>query len=335
MENWQNELSHLITSLDELEEYISINEEEKESISKGNKLFSLQITPYYAKLLASLDNAHPLRKTIMPDMIEENSIEYLPNFEKESEFSPVKGIRIELKGRATIKLTHFCPNHCRYCFRKYWVASGGDTLSFNDIDAILDYIKENTDITECCLSGGEPLIVSDNLLEHLFSRLNEIEHVKVIRIFTRVFAVLPSRITSRLLNILKMHPTVYVVGHFDHGDELSDGAIKACRMLTDNGVPVFSATVLLRGVNDTDEVLGNLFEKCVQNKIKPLYLYHCVPAVGVKHFLTDIDVGTQIIARLYSKLSVLCIPLYTVPLVGRKLLAMPSMHKEVDIEKEL
>ncbi len=328
MENWQNELLHLITSIDELEKYIKIKKEDKESAIVGNTLFPLQITPYYANLLSSLDENHPLRKTILPTSIEESSVENLPNFDKEEEFSPVKGIRVELQGRATIIVTHFCPNHCRYCFRKYWVMTGGSTLSFSDADNILNYIRNNTNITECCLSGGEPLIATDDLLEYIISGLAKIEHVKIIRIFTRIIAVLPSRITDKLVNILKMHPTIYIIAHFDHKDELTNEAIKASRALSDNGIPVFSATVLLRGINDTDEILGELFEKCLQNKIKPFYLYHCVPAIGTKHLVTDINVGTKIIERLYAKLSALCIPLYSVPLIGEKLLAMPSIHKD-------
>lgn len=326
MEKWRDELSNLVTSVDELKKYIPISDDKLESIGIGNGIFPLMITPYYANLLSTLPENHPLINCILPAAVEKESVENLPNFEKEEEFSHgIKGLRVELSGRATIITTQFCPNHCRYCFRKYYVNMGKFTLSMADIDRIIEYVKNDTTITECCLSGGEPLVLSDEKLEYLISSLAAIPHVKIMRIFTRAFAVLPSRFTDNLIRILKIFPTLYMIAHLDHADELSHESIRACRLVADNGIPIFSSTVLLKNINDSSEILGNLFQKCLQNKIKPFYLYHCVPAMGVKHFMTEVDVGTKIIEELYSKLSALCIPLFTVPLIGEKALAMPCM----------
>ena len=328
MEKWKEELANLVTSVEELRKYISISNDMLESIEIGNSIFPMMITPYYARLLSTLPNNHPLIKCILPTAVERESIENLPNFEKEEEFSHgIKGLRVELSGRATIITTQFCPNHCRYCFRKYYVNIGRATLSISDVDKIVDYIKNDDSITECCLSGGEPLILSDDTLEYLITALSAIPHVKILRIFTRLLGVLPYRFTENLLRILKIFPTLYVIAHLDHADELTEESIRACRLLTDNGIPIFSSTVLLKNVNDSSEMLGDLFQKCLQNKIKPIYLYHCVPAMGVKHFMTEVEVGTRIIEELYSKLSALCIPLYTVPLIGEKALAMPCMKE--------
>lgn len=326
MEKWKQELRSLITTFDEIKKYISIPDENIKDFEVGNSIFPMMITPYYAKLLSTLPSDHPLLKCILPTAIEKESVENLPNFQKEEEFSHgIKGLRVELSGRATIITTQFCPNHCRYCFRKYYVNIGKATLTKADIDKIVEYIKNDTTVTECCLSGGEPLVLSDDLLEYLITALSNISHVKVLRIFSRAFAVLPSRFTENLLRILKIFPTLYMIAHFDHADELTEETIHACRLLADNGIPMFSSTVLLKDINDSSRVLGELFQKCLQNKIKPFYLYHCVPAMGVKHFMTEVDVGTKIIEELYSKLSALCIPLYTVPLIGEKALAMPYM----------
>lgn len=326
MEKWQNELSNLITTVDDLRKYVSISDDKLEGIGIGNEIFPMMITPYYANLLSKLPEKHPLINCILPAAIEKESIGNLPNFQKEEEFSHgIKGLRVELSGRATIITTQFCPNHCRYCFRKYYVNIGRATLGKDDIDRIVEYIKNDISITECCLSGGEPLILSDDILEYLITELASIPHVKIMRIFSRAFAVLPDRFTENLLRILKIFPTLYMIAHFDHADELTEDSIRACRLLADNGIPVFSSTVLLKNINDSAQILGDLFQKCLQNKIKPFYLYHCVPAMGVKHFMTEVDVGTKIIEELYAKLSALCIPLYTVPLVGEKALAMPCM----------
>ena len=334
MENWKAELSNLITTVDELKKYITIPDDELDSIGIGNGIFPLMITPYYARVLSSLPQDHPLFKCILPSAVEKESVEFLPNFKKEEEFSHgIKGLRIELSGRASIIATHFCPNHCRYCFRKYYVNIGHGTLTLSDFDKIIEYIQDDKTITEVCLSGGEPLTLPDSTLEYLFTAMASIPHVKVMRIFTRVLAVLPSRITPELVNILKSFPTLYIIAHFDHKDELTKETIKASRALSDNGIPVFSSTVLLKGINDSAQILGDLFSTCVQNKIKPLYLYHCVPAMGVKHFMTTVELGTDIIAELYSTMSALSIPLYTVPLLGSKALAMPCMKEKY--EKQL
>lgn len=326
MEKWKCELGKLITTVDELKEYINIPDDTIDSIEIGNGIFPMMITPYYAKLLSTLPADHPLIRCVLPSAIEKESIENLPNFKKEEEFSHgIKGLRVELSGRATIITTQFCPNHCRYCFRKYYVNIGQATLTVSDIDKIIDYINNDDSITECCLSGGEPFVLQDEILEYLITEISKIPHVKILRIFTRLLAVLPDRFTDNLLRILKKFPTLYVIAHFDHVDELTDESIRACRLLADNGIPVFSSTVLLKNINDSAETLGALFQKCLQNKIKPFYLYHCVPAMGVKHFMTEVEVGTKIIEELYSKLSALCIPLYTVPLIGEKALAMPCM----------
>lgn len=326
MEKWKSELGNLITSVDELKKYISIPDNLLESIGIGNSIFPMMITPYYAKLLSTLPPDHPLIKCILPASIEKESIGNLPNFKKEEEFSHgIKGLRVELSGRATIITTQFCPNHCRYCFRKYYVNIGRATLTISDIDRIIEYIRSDETITECCLSGGEPLTLSDETLEYLITSLSTIPHIKILRIFTRLLGVLPYRFTDNLLRILKIFPTLYVIAHLDHADELTEESIRACRLLADNGIPIFSSTVLLKNVNDSSQILGELFQKCLQNKIKPFYLYHCVPAMGVKHFMTEVEVGTRIIEELYSKLSALCIPLYTVPLIGEKALAMPCM----------
>lgn len=331
MEKWKTELSNLITTIDELKKYIKIPDGELDSIGIGNGIFPLMITPYYARVLSSLPENHPLFKCILPSSLEKESVDFLPDFEKEEEFSHgIKGLRIELSGRATIITTQFCPNHCRYCFRKYYVNIGHGTLIPSDIDKIVEYIRDDGTITEVCLSGGEPLSLPDKTIKYLITAFASIPHVKVMRVFTRMLAVLPMRITSELVNILKSFPTLYVIGHFDHKDELTNEAIMACRALSDNGVPVFSSTVLLKGINDSAKVLGDLFTTCVQNKIKPLYLYHCVPAMGVKHFMTTVELGTDIIAELYSTLSALCIPLYTVPLLGSKALAMPCMKEKYE-----
>lgn len=331
MEKWKEELGNLITTVDELKKYITIPDNELDSIGIGNGIFPLMITPYYAKVLSSLPQNHPLFKCILPSAIEKESVDYLPNFEKEEEFSHgIKGLRIELNGRATIIMTQFCPNHCRYCFRKYYVNIGHGTLTLSNIDKIVEYIKNDETTTEVCLSGGEPLALPDKTLDYLFNALSSISHVKVLRVFTRALAVLPMRFTPQLVKILKSVPTLYIIGHFDHKDELTKETINACRVLVDNGIPVFSSTVLLKGVNDSAKVLGDLFTMCVQNRIKPLYLYHCVPAMGVKHFMTTVELGTDIIAELYSTLSALCIPLYTVPLLGSKALAMPCMKEKYE-----
>jgi lysine 2,3-aminomutase len=184
------------------------------------------------------------------------------------------------------------------------------------LDAAFGYIEANSDIWEVILSGGDPLILSPRRLEKLLTRLRKIEHVKIIRIHTRVPVVSSERITPELVAHLRAANPLYVVIHTNHAQEFSEAAKRACARLADAGIPLLSQTVLLKGINDTEATLGELMRLLVENRIKPYYLHHGDKARGTSHFRTSIAEGQALLRDLRGNYSGLCQPEYVLDIPG-------------------
>jgi len=324
MEEWKKQLANLIRTPDELKKILDLSDNECNEIKKVVDVYRMSITPYYASLIDPKDNECPIRKMIIPNIHELDDTMSSPNLEKEKEYETILGLREEYNGKATVLLTYMCPNYCRHCFRKYWVGKSNRTLSKDQIDDILNAIRNKTAIKEVCISGGEPLMVDDATIEHILCGLTKINHVKIVRVFSRIPIILPQRITEKLVEVLKKYPILYFCTHFNHKKELTSIAIESCKKLINAGIPVLNQTVLLKGINDNTETMKELLWELILNKIKPFYLYHCVKTTGTAHLVTPVEIGTEIIKKLYGEMSALAIPLYTVPLYGSKVLAMPN-----------
>ncbi|MDG1462041.1 MAG: lysine-2,3-aminomutase-like protein [Gammaproteobacteria bacterium] len=223
--------------------------------------------------------------------------------------SPVKGIIHRYPDRVLLTPVHVCPVYCRFCFRREDVGKQ-QTISASELDEALQYIAADTDIWEVILSGGDPLVLSPRRLADLLERLRAIEHVKVIRIHTRVPVVSPEKITPQLVKVLRAANPLYMVIHTNHAQEFSSAALNACATLADAGLPLLSQTVLLKGINDKPETLGSLMRLLVENRIKPYYLHHADRAKGTGHFRTKIQQGQQIMREMRGRYSGLCQPEY-------------------------
>jgi lysine 2,3-aminomutase len=232
--------------------------------------------------------------------------------------SPVEGIVHRYPDRVLLKLVHVCPVYCRFCFRREMVGPGKrPTLSRAALDAALDYIRTHPEIWEVILTGGDPLILSARRLREVTRALATIDHVKVIRVHTRVPVVAPDRVTAELVRALKVKgQSTYVVLHANHPRELSAPAREACARIVDAGIPMLSQSVLLRGVNDDAETLGALMRAFVENRIKPYYLHHGDLAPGTAHLRTEIAEGQDLMRALHGRLSGLCQPTYVLDIPG-------------------
>jgi lysine 2,3-aminomutase len=171
-------------------------------------------------------------------------------------------------------------------------------------------------VWEVSLSGGDPLLLSPRRLANMLAELNAIEHVKVIRIHTRIPVVDPDRVTAELTAALRQDKAVFVVLHSNHPRELTNAAQAACARLIDNGIPMLSQSVLLKGINDDAETLETLLRKLVENRIKPYYLHHADQARGTSHFRTPIKAGQQLMRELRGRVSGLCQPDYVLDIPG-------------------
>jgi len=230
--------------------------------------------------------------------------------------SPVEGIVHRYPDRVLLKLLHTCPVYCRFCFRREQVGNQGRVLSPEEAQNAFAYIRQHPEIWEVVLSGGDPFILSDRRLAEVIAELNAIDHVKVIRIHTRVPTVDPSRVTAELVDALRGRAPVYVLLHCNHARELTPEARAACARLTDAGIPLLSQSVLLRGVNDTVESLTNLMRALVESRVTPHYLHHADLARGTSHFRVPIAEGQKLLHKMRGKVSGLCQPTYILDIPG-------------------
>jgi lysine 2,3-aminomutase len=217
-----------------------------------------------------------------------------------------------------LKLTHVCAVYCRFCFRREMVGPGKPAgLSQAALAAAFDYIRSHPQIWEVILTGGDPLILSPRRLRAVMESLAGIDHVKVIRIHTRMPVAEPARVTANMVRAIKLKrkPT-YVAVHVNHPRELTAQAREACARIADAGIPLLSQTVLLAGVNDTAGVMDELMRALVECRIKPYYLHHGDLAPGTGHLRTDIAAGQELMRRLRGRASGLCQPTYVLDIPG-------------------
>lgn len=228
----------------------------------------------------------------------------------------VKGIIHRYPDRCLLIPITACLAYCRFCFRREKVGTNSKALTQTELKAAYAYIAEHPEIWEVILSGGDPLVLKPKVLEPIFQSLVKIEHVGVIRIHTRTPLVAPERITTDLLKALKITKAVYVVLHVNHPSELTEAVKVACARFVDTGIPLLSQTVLLKGINDDPDILGELMRTLVRNRIKPYYLHHADIAEGTSHFRTTIEKGQSIIKSLRGRYSGLCQPTYVLDIPG-------------------
>jgi lysine 2,3-aminomutase len=234
--------------------------------------------------------------------------------------TPVPGVVHRYPDRVLLKPVSVCPVYCRFCFRREQVGPKRDVspsvLSEAQLSEALAYIRAHESIWEVILSGGDPLILAPNKLARLLAQLDAIEHVRVIRIHTRVPVVDSRRIDAELLAALAVRTAVYVVLHCNHARELSDAAARACASLVDAGIPMLAQTVLLRGVNADAATLEGLFRRLVELRVKPYYLHHGDLAEGTAEFRTTIEEGQAIMRALRGRVSGICQPTYVLDIPG-------------------
>lgn len=230
--------------------------------------------------------------------------------------SPVKGIVHRHPDRVLLKLSSVCAVNCRFCFRKTMLGTPEETLDEHDISQALDYIARTPAIWEVILTGGDPLILSPRRLAAVLDRLEQIEHVRIIRIHTRIPVADPERISASLCRVLDREKPLYMVVHVNHAQELSDKAANALRELHKSGVTLLSQSVLLRNVNDSVEALEALFRRLVELRVKPYYLHHPDRVTGTGHFRVEIETGQALMRALRAKSSGLTLPSYILDVPG-------------------
>jgi lysine 2,3-aminomutase len=272
-----------------------------------------------ARLIDRRDRTDPIARQFIPNAAE---LDLQPGENSDpigdDAHSPIEGVVHRYPDRVLLKLTHICAVYCRFCFRREMVGPDKpNALSSKALADALGYIRTHPEIWEVILTGGDPLVLSARRLRSVMKSLAAIEHVKVVRIHTRVPIADPARITPDLVRAMKVKgkPT-YVAVHVNHPRELSADARAACARLADAGFPLISQTVLLAGVNDKPEVMGELMRALVECRIKPYYLHHGDLAPGTAYLRTNIATGQELMRNLRGRFSGLCQPTYVLDIPG-------------------
>jgi lysine 2,3-aminomutase len=329
MELWQQLLKQSISSVEQVSEKFGIK---KEIAERLNNFFMARVNPYYLSLIRYPGD--PIWKQVVPDEEELYDIDAPDDPLNEDAMSPVPNITHRYPDRALLLTTSQCGIYCRFCTRKRKV---GDSSKINmkELESAFRYLEEHTEINDVILSGGDPLMLTDHMLEKILIRLRQIPHIQIIRLGTKMPCVLPQRITPELCNMLKKYHPIYVNTHFNHPWEITPESTKACTMLADAGCPVGCQTVLLKGVNDDPEVMKELMKKLLAIRVRPYYIYQADLTKGANHFRTPIDVGLEIMDNLRGHISGLAVPHFVIdaPGGGGKIPLLPDYVLARDKEK--
>jgi lysine 2,3-aminomutase len=312
MEEWQRNLGKSITSLEELSAHYRVD---IESLKPVVDRYPMRITPHYLDLVREIGD--PVWRQCVPDAHELEEDGLSPDPLHERRLSPVPGLIHRYPDRVVLLASSKCATFCRFCMRKHRY-NQKTSISDNGSDEGLRYIENTPVIRDVILSGGDPFLLPDEILENLLAKLRRISHVEIIRVDTRIPVTLPERITPRLLRILKKFHPLYVNTHFNHPAEITGESSEACDRLADAGVPLGNQTVLLKGVNDDLTVMKQLVQKLLTLRVRPYYLHQMDLVKGTGHFRTRVEKGLEIMAGLRGHTSGLATPYFMVDLPGGK-----------------
>ena len=325
--NWVWQMQNRIETVDDLKVHMNLTEEEETGIRRCLGTLRMAITPYYLSLINPNDPNDPVRKQAIPTSFElENSnCDFEDPLHEEAD-SPVPGLTHRYPDRVLLLVTDKCAMYCRHCTRRRFAGQNDQSLPISQIDKAINYIAKNPVIRDVLISGGDPLMMSDDNLENIIKKLRKIPHVEIIRIGTRVPVVMPQRITPALVEMLKKYHPIWINTHFNHPNEITDESKKACEMLANVGIPLGNQTVLLRGVNDCLHVMKKLMHQLVKIRVRPYYIYQCDLSMGIKHFRTKVSKGIEIIEGLRGHTSGFAVPTFVIdaPGGGGKIPVMPN-----------
>jgi len=310
--DWQTLFRNGIANAEQLARETGVDPDE---VAPAIADYPVRINDYFAQLMK--EKGAPIALQVVPSAAEtEQGVE--AHFEDplaEEADSPVRGLVHRYPDRVLLMVTTQCPIYCRFCTRKRIIGKPG-IISMATIRAGIDYIRQHTEIRDVLLSGGDPLMVKDEVLEQILRELRAIPHLEFLRIGTRVPCALPQRVTPELCTMLKRFHPLYLNIHFNHPDEITPEVATACGLLADAGIPLGSQTVLLKGINDDPEIMQRLMHKLLTIRVKPYYLYQADLIKGTEHFRTTVEKGLEIIEALQGHTTGFAVPKYVIDAPG-------------------
>lgn len=312
---WVRQERAAVRTVAQLAEHLSLSPTEYRNISKACERFQMKIPPYYMSLMDPDNPTCPIRRQAVPDVRE---LKVLPSeladpigdVNEELHNQPVPALTHRYPDRVLIYPTPLCGNYCRHCFRRRLAGNREFSPTPKQLETAFRYVEQHSEIHEVILTGGDPLMLSDDHLVAILSRLKSIPHVRALRIHSRMPVVNPYRITEQLAERLREFHPLWLVTHFNHPKEVSETAKEHIGYLVDRGIPVLNQGVLLKGINDNADTLRELGWRLIEARVKPYYLHHLDRAEGLSHFRVGVRKGLRLLRQLRGTVPGYAIPSY-------------------------
>ena len=316
--DWHWQMKHRITTVEQLQKFLpTLTPEELAGAQLANHKLALGITPYFFNLIDPADENCPIRRQVVPRLEETHTAPWeMSDPCGEDSHSPVPGLVHRYPDRVLFLVTDRCASYCRYCTRSRLVSNASGYDFHPEFDKQIAYIARHPEIRDVLLSGGDPLLLNDEKLENLLSRLREIPHVEFLRIGTRIPIFMPQRLTPELCAMLKQFHPLFISIHANHPRELTTEVRDALGRLADAGIPLGNQSVLLKHVNDDADVMKALLQKLLMCRVKPYYLYQCDLIAGSAHLRASVAKGLEIMEKLRGHTTGYAVPQYVIDAPG-------------------
>ncbi|MBZ4687604.1 MAG: glutamate 2,3-aminomutase [Clostridia bacterium] len=310
--DWRWQLRHCISDVETLSNFIDLSDEEKEEIKKAGEKYRWSISPYYLSLVDPKDRDCPIWKQGIPSMLEINDPHGVADPMAEEFTSPADRITRRYPDRLIINVTNQCAMFCRHCQRKRNIGEVDKAAPREEVQKAIDYVRNNPEIRDVLITGGDPLTLSNERLEEYISQLWDIPSVEIIRIGSRTPVTMPQRITQELCDMLEKYPPIYVNTHFNHPKEVTHEALKACRRLAKAGIAIGNQAVLLKEINNDPHIMKKLNHELLKIHVRPYYIFHAKSVKGTTHFVPRVEEGIEIMENLRGYTSGMAIPTYII-----------------------
>ncbi len=317
-EDWHWQLKNRVSKLEQVSQIIKLTPEEEQGIRNAKGRMAMTVTPYWIALADPDDPTCPIRRQCIPTAQEfKVSPHEMVDPCGEDNNSPAPHLVHRYPDRILLLATESCAMYCRHCTRRRLVGHVQESENYsNKWDAALEYLRSNKKIRDVLISGGDPLLLEDGVLDELLKKVRSIPHIEFLRIGTRIPVTLPQRITDNLIAILKKYAPLWISIHFNHPKEITKRTKSACGLLADAGFPLGSQTVLLSGINDRPYIMRRLMHELLKIRVRPYYIYQCDLVRGTQHFRTPVSVGINIIEKLRGHTSGYAVPVYVIDAPG-------------------
>lgn len=326
MERWKKELLNNLVSKEEIAKRFDIPQEKLKSLCDR---LEMRVSRHYYSLIK--EKGDPIYKQIIPDERELEESGLMKDPLAEDKDSPVRSIVHRYPDRCLFLVSPFCGSYCRFCTRSRKLGDQ-EKISTLFVEEGVNYIKEHSEIRDVIISGGDPFMLDDDIIEKILSDVRAIPHVEIIRIGTRMPCFFPKRITAKLVKMLKKFHPLFINVHFNHPDEVNPLAVAALEKLANAGIPLGNQTVLLKGVNDDPNVMKELMSRLLKARVRPYYIYQADLLEGTEHLRTSVQKGLEIMEKLRGWTSGLGVPQFVIdaPQGGGKIPLLPGYLNKIN-----